>query len=175
MTSTELSLQRAKNSQLWHLQSQFRSAAEIRQWGGEGFSFPLQRQHFLQQLLLPDTEAFVLMNAGNLVAFGQICDRFDKIHLARLLVLPPYRRQGFARLLIAGLLQQGLKRWPTRTASLYVYKNNSAAINSYHSLGFQPGQQPAAHRADLHFMTLPNQTCFALAEAAPVFINHGEP
>lgn len=175
LTSPELSLQPAQKTQLWHLQSLFHSAAEIRHWGGEGFSYPLQRQHFLQQLLLPDTEAFVLMHAENLLAFGQICDRFDKIHLARLLVLPPYRRQGFVRVLVAGLLQQGLKRWPTRSASLYVYKSNSAAIHSYQRLGFQAGPQPAAHRADLHFMTLPNQACCALAAAAPVFINHGEP
>lgn len=167
-------MQLANAKQLWHLQSLFRSAAEVRQWGGEGFSYPLQRQQFLQQLQLPDTEAFVLMNADSLLAFGQICDRFDKIHLARLLVLPAFRRKGLARSLVAGLLQQGLKQWPTRTASLYVYKNNSMAINSYQRMGFEPGPQPAAHRTDLHFMTLPNQACFALAADASVFINHGE-
>lgn len=175
LTLAELSLRHADEKQLWHLQSQFRSAAEVRQWGGEGFSYPLQRQLFLQQLQLPDTEAFVLMHANNLLAFGQICDRFDKIHLARLLVLPPFRRQGLVRSLIAGLLQQGLKQWPTRSASLYVYKNNNVAINSYQRMDFQPGPQPAAHRADLHFMTLPNQACYALAADAPVFMSHGEP
>lgn len=175
MTLAELSLRRADTKQLWHLQSQFHSAAEVRQWGGEGFSYPLQRQLFLQQLQLPDTEAFVLMHANSLLAFGQICNRFDKIHLARLLVLPLFRRQGLARPLVAGLLQQGLKQWPTRSASLYVYKNNDVAFNSYRRMGFQTGPQPAAHRADLHFMTLSGQNCFALAADAPVFMSHGEP
>lgn len=171
----KLSLQSADAKHLWHLQSLFRSAAEVTQWGGEGFSYPLQRQQFLQQLQLADTEAFVLMNENSLLAFGQICNRFDKIHLARLLVLPPFRRQGFARSLVAGLLQQGLKRWPNRPASLYVYQNNSAAIRSYQRMGFQSGPQPAAHRADLHFMTLPNLACVALSTEAPVFNSHGEP
>jgi len=174
LTPALLNLQRADMKQLWHLQSLFCSAAEVTQWGGEGFCYPLQRQQFLRQLQLPDTEAFVLMQARTLLAFGQICNRFDKIHLARLLVLPPFRRQGLARPLVAGLLAQGLKLWPARAASLFVYKNNSVAIQSYQRFGFQASPQPAAHRADLHFMTLPNQTCLALAMQAPIFISHGE-
>jgi len=174
LTLTELSLRRADTKQLWHLQSLFSSAAEVRQWGGEGFFYPLKHQQFLQQLQLADTAAFVLTNANSLLAFGQICNRFDKIHLARLLVLPAFRRQGVARPLVAGLLAQGLKQWPDRAASLYVYKTNKIAIQSYQRFGFQVGPQPAAHRADLHFMTLPNLNCHHFAVDAPVFISHGE-
>lgn len=174
LTQSSLLFRPADTEQLCHLQSLFRSAAELRQWGGEGFSYPLQRRQFLQQLQLPDTEAFVLMQAGELVAFGQICDRFNKIHLARLLVLPSFRHQGLARPLVQGLLVQGLKRWPDRSASLYVYKTNKVAIQSYQRFGFQVGPQPAAHRDDLHFMTLPTLACHHFALNAPVFISHGE-
>ena len=174
MISEAWSLQRADSNHLWQLQSLFRSAAEVTQWGGEGFSYPLQRQQFLQQLLLTDTAAFVLLYNSNLVAFGQICDRFNKIHLARLLVMPAFRRRGLARLLVAGLLQQGLNLWPQRDASLYVFKSNTIALRSYQRMGFQSGPHPAPERDDLYFMTLPNQACQMFSNAARRHSNDGE-
>lgn len=161
----------ASPEQLWHLKILFRSAAEVTQWGGEGFRYPLQQRQFLQQLRLPDTEAYVLLNENNqVVAFGQVCDRFDKIHLARLLVLPQFRRQGYSAILVAALLQLGLRWWPQRDASLFVYRNNTVALNCYHRLGFKPAQQPASPRDDLYFMTLPNPACSAVASLSSSLI-----
>lgn len=163
LTSASLSLLPARSDQLWQLKLLFRSAAEVTQWGGEGFRFPLQQQQFLQQLQLSDTQAYLLVNADKQpVAFGQICDRFHKIHLARLLVFPQFRGQGLSKQLITALIGQGLQDWPEREASLYVYRNNHIAIASYQKLGFTPAPQPATPRTDLHFMTLNNQHCRVL-------------
>ncbi len=142
------------------LAEQFDSAQALRLWGGEGFSFPIRRQAFLQQLQLPDTESFVLSDdTGQMLAFGQVCDRFDRLHLARLLVLPQFRGQRLVEQLVKGLLLQGLRYWPRRDASLFVFCENHAAIRSYQRLGFAISSQPGPLRTDLHFMTLSNHLC----------------
>ncbi len=170
MTPATFRLIQASPERIWQLGTLFRSAAALTQWGGEGFRFPLQKGQFLQQLQLPDTEAFVLVNEDDqTVAFGQICDRFNKMHLARLLVLPQFRRRGYSTNLVAALLQVGLQRWPQREASLFVFRTNSTALACYHRLGFQPAPQPATARDDLYFMTLANQACKTLVTSLPLW------
>lgn len=172
MNLTTLQFSEASVEQQWQLSSVFRSGAELTQWGGEGFRYPMLRQQFLQQLQLPETEAYALLNAHRqMLGFGQICNRFGKIHLARLLILPPFRRQGYSHRLIAALLRQGLEKWPDRHASLFVYTANQSAIRSYQRLGFEAATQPSAHRSDLYFMTLTNARCRHLAATAATMIS----
>jgi ribosomal protein S18 acetylase RimI-like enzyme len=138
------------------LMTQFDSAAELAQWGGENFTYPLKRNDFLRQLQLSDTQGFSLLQAdGQMLGFGQLCDRFDKIHLARLLIFKEFRGKGYAKNLICALLKNGQRYWPRRDASLYVYRTNHTAMQCYSGLGFKISPQPASYRADLHFMTLP--------------------
>jgi GNAT superfamily N-acetyltransferase len=172
LTQPSLYLKSATIDQQWQLRTVFRSGAELTQWGGEGFRYPLQRLQFLQHLHLPDTEAYVLVNQQDqVIAFGQICNRFAKIHLARLLVLPDFRRQGLSQQLIAALISRGLTQWPKREASLFVFLDNTAAIKSYQRLGFKPATQPSAPRTDLYFMTLDHLQGEKLAATAAPFIS----
>ncbi|MDZ7870028.1 MAG: GNAT family N-acetyltransferase [Rheinheimera sp.] len=158
----------ATTEQQWSLADQFNSAAALTQWGGEGFRFPSRRTEFLQRLQLPDTQSYVLLDdQDNLLAFGQICDRFDRLHLARLLVLPAYRGQRLSEQLICALLSAGLQFWPTREASLYVFRDNQPALRSYLRLGFTEAPQPGPYRSDLSFMTLSNSASRLLAARAP--------
>lgn len=158
----------ATTEQQWSLAEQFNDVAALTQWGGEGFRFPPRHTEFLQQLQLPDTQSYVLLDERkNLMAFGQLCDRFDRLHLARLLVLPDYRGQRLSGPLICALLAAGLQLWPERQASLYVFRNNQPALRSYLRLGFTETRQPGAYRADLMFMTLNNSACRLLAAKAP--------
>lgn len=161
----------ANTEQQWSLADQFNDAAALTQWGGEGFRFPPRRTEFLQRLQLPDTQSYVLLDGQrNTLAFGQICDRFNRLHLARLLVLPPYRGQHLSEHLINALLAAGLQLWPTREASLYVFRNNQPALRSYLRLGFSEATQPGAYRSDLYFMTLSNPASRVLAAKAPAII-----
>jgi len=162
----------ANTEQQWSLAGQFNDLAALTQWGGEGFRFPPRRLEFLQRLQLPDTQSYVLLDSSqNMQAFGQICDRFDRLHLARILVLPPYRGQHLSEQLIRGLLAVGLQLWPTREASLYVFRNNQPALRSYLRLGFSEAKQPSAYRSDLYFMTLSNPASRVLAAKAPAIVS----
>lgn len=152
-----MQLRPADNDTLWYLMQQFSSAAALKQWGGEGFAFPIRRQQFLSHLLLKDTQGFCLQNPqGQFIGFGQLCDRFGCHHLARLLILPPYRGKGLAACLIKALIAKGLAVDPKRDISLYVFGDNLAARRCYQRLGFQEATHPAEFRADLLFMRLSN-------------------
>lgn len=157
----------ATTEQQWSLAEQFNDVAALTQWGGEGFRFPPRRTEFLQQLQLPDTQSYVLLDdRQNILAFGQICDRFNRLHLARLLVLPAYRGQRLSEHLISALLAAGLQLWPTREASLFVFRDNPPALHSYLRLGFTETRQPGPYRSDLFFMTLSNSASRLLAAKA---------
>lgn len=139
------------------LRIHFTNLAEVTRWGGEGFHFPLQKHAFLQKLLLPDTQSFVLYRGNQQVGFGQLCDRFGRHHLARLLIYPRFRGQGLSQALLQGLLTHALAENKRLEFSLYVFLTNQIAMNSYLKVGFSPAAQPGAVREDLAFMTLPSQ------------------
>ncbi len=161
-----LTLQPAQPDTLLALMTLFRDAGQIQQWGGEGFMFPPRRVQFLSRLLLPDTQSFELLTTdGKLVGFGQLCDRFNCHHLARLLIVPSARGQGYAAVLIKQLIAAGLRENKHKAISLYVFADNKRALNCYQKLGFQPAHQPAEPRADLLFMQLSNQAAHALIQA----------
>lgn len=139
------------------LRAHFINLAEVNRWGGEGFHFPLQKHPFLQKLLLPDTQSFVLYRDNQQVGFGQLCDRFGRHHLARLLIFPHFRGQGLSQALLQGLLSLALRQNKRLEFSLYVFLTNKIAINSYLKVGFNPAEQPGPVRDDLAFMTLSPQ------------------
>lgn len=123
-------------------------------WGGPGFSHPLRPLPFLQQLYLPGTQSYWLMQQQQAVAFGQLCDRFDRHHLARLLVAPSKRGQGLGKALVLALIQLGLNEHKQKDFSLFVHRHNQRALHCYQSLGFQFAAQPDYDNPSLYFMTM---------------------
>lgn len=144
------------------LRQHFRSIAEVQRWGGEGFQLPLTNTRFMAQLQTADTESFILQQRKKTIGFGQLCDRFGKHHLARLLVLPDVRGQGYGKHLIMALLRHGHKINPRLDFSLFVYTSNQVALSLYQQLGFVECVQPQPHRDDLYFMTLSAESAKAL-------------
>lgn len=160
-----MELRLATIDEMLALRQHFRSSAQLQLWGGEGFEFPLTSSRFLQQLQKTDLESFVLVHQQHIVAFGQICDRFGKHHLARLLVLPAYRRRGYGTLLLQMLIERAQRINKRLDFSLFVYTSNHNAISLYQKLGFQVTTQPQQHRDDLYFMTLTASQATALNQA----------
>ncbi len=134
------------------LMQYFDSLQELTDWGGEGFQFPPRRLQFLQQLYKSDSQGFILSQQQEMVAFGQICQRFGKHHLARLLVLPQYRGQGLSQSLLASLVIQGFEQNPQQDFSLFVFKHNQVAIHCYQRFGFVEAPQPGTPHPGLRFM-----------------------
>jgi len=134
------------------LMQHFNSLQELTDWGGEGFRFPPRRLDFLQQLYKKDSQSFILSQPQGPVAFGQICQRFDRHHLARLLVLPQWRGQGLSQLLLLTLLARGQQQDNKKDFSLFVFKHNLRALHCYQSFGFTPAPQPGTPHPGLVFM-----------------------
>ena len=140
-----------------YLHNWFDSQQDLDQWGGDGFYFPIRALQFLQQLYLPGTQSYWLYQHRQRVAFGQLCDRFDCNHLARLLVHPESRGQGHSKTLIKGLIAQGLQQHPQRDFSLFVYRKNLIAVQCYQQLGFSEAEQPGESDPLLYFLKLNNK------------------
>lgn len=156
MAEQRFQLKAASLEDCLSLRQNFNNLAEVTLWGGEGYTFPLQKHAFLQKLMLPDTQSYVLFREHTAVGFGQICDRFGRHHLARLLIFPKFRQQGLSQCLIQGLLLKALAQNKRLDFSLYVFLSNQIAIQSYTKIGFQTATQPGVARDDLAFMTLDN-------------------
>ncbi len=143
----------------------FQNSAELSQWGGDGFVFPVNKLQFLHQLHKPDTESYRLVLGCTIVGFGQICDRFAKHHLARLLVMPGHRGQQLSYVLLLCLMARALQQNPKLDFSLFVFKHNLLAAHCYKQLGFKETKQPGTSNPDLIFMQLSNQQAKALVSA----------
>ncbi|WP_134056182.1 MULTISPECIES: GNAT family N-acetyltransferase [Rheinheimera] len=155
MTKMVLQLALANIAEMQLLQSWFHSADEQQSWGGDNFDYPCSELRFLELLCRTGTQSYSLLNTltGQLVGFGQICDRFGCHHLARLVIAPDARGQGLAKVLIAELIIQALQQ-QLRTISLYVHRHNSIAVQCYQSLGFMLSPPPEQENIRLYFMTL---------------------
>lgn len=143
----------------------FNDLASITAWGGEGFVFPVQRQQFLLQLHRPDTTSYVFKHHSATVGFGQICQRFGKHHLARLLVLPDARGHRLSYALVLSLICRALQQNPKLDFSLFVFRHNTIAIHCYQQLGFRITAQPGPEHQGLYFMQLSAENAIQLLKA----------
>ncbi|MDP2713935.1 N-acetyltransferase [Rheinheimera sp.] len=151
--TTQLAL--ANIAEMIQLQSWFVSAEQQQSWGGDNFDYPCSERRFLELLCRPGTQSYSLSDAhsGELLGFGQVCDRFERHHLARLVIRPQHRGKGLARVLIFELIIQALGQ-QRRDISLYVHRHNKIAVQCYSRLGFTASPPPELENSRLYFMTL---------------------
>lgn len=148
-------LVQASVAEMLSLQHWFTSAEQQQSWGGDSFSYPCTADVFLSQLCRPATTSFSLIcqHSSELLAFGQLCDRFGFHHLARIAVAPLHRGTGLSRVLLAELMLKAFAETP-RSFSLYVHRHNVTAVALYTSFGFEMSATPEAENERLYFMTL---------------------
>lgn len=121
----------------------FQSGAEVNDWGGPYFRYPFTRETFVEDVHWGRMASFVMLDAAELVAgFGQIYERDDRIHFARLIVDPERRGRGAGRRLIELLMAAGAGLYPHDEFSLFVYRANEPAYRCYRSLGFEVADYP---------------------------------
>ncbi len=150
---------KASGLHLNQLMTWFCSAEECTRWGGPGFRFPYNEISFTEDLRWEEFYSFALITeSGQMVAFGQLFEKYNRIHLARLVVDPAQRRKGYGIMLIEKMLMVGPSLIEQEAYSLNVYADNEAAISCYHQLGFEviPSPEQDPRFATCLFMVLRN-------------------
>lgn len=139
----------------------FTTAADVQRWGGPDFRHPFTAESFRRDCHWPEMASYSLRDVnGMLQAFGQFYARDGHINLARIAVHPASRGQGIGRELVRRLMAAGRAALALQSWSLYVDRDNIAAIRCYRSLGFEIRPDPPGQKlAEVcFFMTRPADT-----------------
>lgn len=124
-------------------------ADSIDLWGGPGFRFPYTRDSFEEDMHWGKMASFSLRHpSGNLVAFGQLYEKFGCINLARLVANPTMRGQGVGKRLVGMLMTVGRPMFSCPRFSLFVYPDNTPAYECYKSMGFTIADCPGETALD---------------------------
>jgi len=132
-------LRKVRESDLGEIAGWNLSATDLQYWaaisnGAENLKLKLAG--WLQE---PYVNAFVFESDGHLVGYGELWKENEEAEIARLLINPKFRRQGFGRLLTKALLreakQMNLNVW------LRVHPENNAAKSLYSISGFKPASE----------------------------------
>ena len=118
------------------------------EWGGSGFSFPLDRDQLQKHLIdvaqdNPDRLIYsaVDVQTGQAVGHGEVLS-IDRHHrsatLGRILVGPPDARgKGVGERIVRELVRIAFQDLSLHRVALRVYDFNTAAIRCYRKVGFQ--------------------------------------
>lgn len=118
-----------------------RSSTSI--WGGPVFRFPFTRDTFFSDCRWNEFATYRLNDeAGTFVAFGQIGERYDRSHLARLIANPDMRGEGVGSRLVMHLLGEASRLYNHEECGLFVYRHNAPALHCYQSAGFKVVDYP---------------------------------
>ncbi len=154
-------LERADEATIDALMAWFGNPADVTAWGGPKFRFPFTPESFREDCHWPDMATFRLCDPdGRFCGFGQFYERNGRINLARLIVEPSRRGQGIGRRLVTMLMAVGPELLPLHEFSLFVYRNNRAALECYRSLGFEIGDYPDDQilADECYYLTRPVET-----------------
>ena len=150
-------LEPASDSDIDELMGWFPDAQSVDIWGGPKFRFPFTRQSFCEDCHLEKVlQSFSLRDPdGRMAAFGQLYNRRERGHLARLISNPDMRRQGAGRRLIELLMRVAAERYGFEEYSLFVYRHNEPAYRCYLDLGFKVQEYPddAKMKDKCYFLT----------------------
>ena len=153
-----LSLTTARSTNIDALMPWFTDEASTAIWGGPQFRYPFTRESFHEDCHWHDIATFVQQDAtGLMVGFGQLYERSNRIHLARISVSPEHRGCGIGRVLVQALLDEGPRMFELPEYSLFVRKDNPVACKLYSSMGFVRSEFPVgAPMQDIcYYMTRP--------------------
>ena len=138
------------------LKSWLLNADSVRLWSGPAFRYPYSDVSFREDCRLDSFANFALKNGdGVMLGFGQIGERYDRSHFARLIVSPEARGVGMGKELLGALLRQAALRSDCKACGLFVYRHNHAAVNCYKSMNFVIDEYPenAKLQDECYYMT----------------------
>ncbi len=113
-------------------------------WGGPHMRYPFINKSFEEDIRWQELATYSLTNENHfLIGFGQLYEKLDRLHLARLIINPTQRGRSYGKVLISKLLAAGLKNFSVSSASLFVYRHNRIALHCYRKMGFTEHPYPA--------------------------------
>lgn len=122
--------------------SWIKNADECLTWAGPAVTFPIQPAVLRSQIEYSPDNSYCLLDKERLVAFGQLIEKGEqRLHLARIIVAPDARGNGYGRNLCQCLIARAdyLK---SEVLTLNVYQNNISALKLYRTVGFEPVTEP---------------------------------
>ena len=145
------------DSDIDELMGWFPDGQSVDIWGGPKFRFPFTRESFREDCHLENVmQSYSLRGPGaRMAAFGQLYNRQERGHLARLIANPEMRRQGAGRRLIGLLIRVAREEHGFKECSLFVYRHNIPAYRCYLDLGFTVQAYPddAKMKDKCYFLT----------------------
>lgn len=122
-------------------------------WSGGVVPFPIDLSILPRQIIWDSAQSWTLEASAEIVGYGQIVPKQEgRLHLARILVDPDERGNGFGRQLVTHLLHKALENGAP-VVSLNVHPVNSRATGLYLSLGFKPVSNfEASHKGAFVYM-----------------------
>lgn len=119
------------------------SHEQLYQWAGPNSTYPITADSLMNDFNLPNILSYSLVNeSAELLAFGQSYERLSCCHLGRLIVSPEHRGKGVVADLIEQLSLIACRVFDRQRCSLFVLKNNLAAISAYEKIGFKVTAYP---------------------------------
>ena len=116
-----------------------RSAEECERWAGTQVTFPIDLAALPSTLGFTEQNAYAMTLDGAVVAFSQVVAKpKNRQHLAKFIVNPRFRGQGYGR----AFLHELLKRTTADRISLNVNEGNDIAISLYVAAGFEFAERP---------------------------------
>lgn len=120
----------------------------LHEWAGTTVGYPFTADTLMSDFKVPERLSFSLVDSQQrFVAFGQCYERLGRCHLGRLFVDPVFRGKTYEGKrviahLIDGISVEGCAAYKSDLCSLFVLKNNQAAIKAYHNIGFELSDYP---------------------------------
>lgn len=137
------SLQESAETDVVAMMKWFREADDVNIWGGPDFRFPFNRHSFFEDVKWGRMLSYSLFDPqANFAAFGQLYERFGRVNMARLVVDPMLRGTGVGKRLIDLLMTVGPSQFSCDEFSLFVYRENTPALECYKSMGFAVAKYP---------------------------------
>jgi ribosomal protein S18 acetylase RimI-like enzyme len=127
-----------------------RSAEEAVMWCGER-EFPVSAQRIADWHQRDDVRAHLLMAGETPVGYGELWldPGENEVELARIIISPEARGQGFGRTLVRGLLSEAAKAGYSEIF-LRVHPANYAALKCYCGVGFAEVEGALAKEWNAH-------------------------
>jgi ribosomal protein S18 acetylase RimI-like enzyme len=136
------------------LMTWFPDAWALRVWGGPDCRFPFTPEMFRTDSKIDEIDSWSIVDdAGALAAFGQCYVRIERCHFGRVSVSPRMRSGGIGTRLFREMARWGMGQFGERELSLFVHRNNEAALRLYLRLGFREVPYPdPAFLTDCRYM-----------------------